>query len=647
MSVYPNPFHARASEHQREAHRFISTFGAGAVSMLPEALWDRLLILRSSPGAGKTSLMRLFTIDSLLWVRGRLRDSDPLREELANIGALVDGEPTRLGVLLDLDRDYRALLDLPIREDVALRLFLRLLDTRIMLGVLRAALLFAGEEYPGSAELFRLEMDSTEPDVEAAVEWIGGTGGGGILNYARDTERRVLGLLNALLTSDLEADPQAGHHELMSLRVLSACAIRVGNRRLGAQPLLMFDDGHALDNRQRSALLEQLGRRRPSPGRWYSERFEALSDQELLQSLGTAGRDHVLVNLDHIARAGNGRRFHKGRHDRVLVDIATRRAAPVLKTYAQEEQDFFSLLDPPDSAEFPQSDETIGQVRERALALSGGKARYDRWVAEAAGMAGRTAALKWRELEILITRDREREQDLFERELTPEDLDDRSSASLREGAEVSLANEFNLPFYAGQSRILQLGSHNTEQFLNLCGDLFEELLVSVSVGRRPTLAPRRQDRLLRDASERYWESIPRTVPSGRDVQAIVSRIVEIAKAEANKPTMPYPPGVTGTAMLMSERTLLLDPAYREANPGADRLLTALASAVASNVLAADLDYAVKGNRYMVIYLNRLLCPRFGLPLGRGSFRERRLSTMLGWVRNLPAAGQRSERQLSL
>ena len=104
--------------------------------------------------------------------------------------------------------------------------------------------------------------------------------------------------------------------------------------------------------------------------------------------------------------------------------------------------------------------------------------------------------------------------------------------------------------------------------------------------------------------------------------------------------MPYPPGVTGTALLMGERKLLLDEDYRMKTPGAERLFGALASAVAHNILNADLDYSVKNNRYMVLYVNRLLCPRFGLPLGFGGFKERRLQAMVGWIQKLPAHATR-------
>ncbi|MDE2822498.1 MAG: hypothetical protein OXK79_03220, partial [Chloroflexota bacterium] len=407
------------------------------------------------------------------------------------------------------------------------------------------------------------------------------------------------------------------------------------------QPLLMFDDGHELASRQRRALLDNLRRRRPGVGRWYSERFEAMSNQELMQGFGIDGRDLIEIDIDDIVRNGAGRRFTAGQHNKILSYIALRRAAPILTTYAQESQPFFGFLQSPSAAPLPDEFPSLhNALRTRVLEASGSDARYRMWVEEADLLTGRDASVRWRELEFLIARDKRGQQGLFGEPLTGGDLSDRSSSALRDAAALSVANEFGLPYYAGQERLLQLGSHNVEQFLNLCGALFEDLLVDISLGRKPTLTAVRQDKILRRASEEYWESIARTVPNGRDVRAIVAEIVRIAVEENNKPNMPYPPGVTGTALLMSDRERLLDIDYRDRNASAARLFAALASAVAYNVITADLNYSVKGNQYMVLYLNRLLCPRFGLPLGRGAFRERKLSQMLTWVEDLPDSGHR-------
>lgn len=644
MTVYPNPFESRASEHQRDLRQFVRTFGPDALDLVPSAAWDRLVILRSSPGAGKTSLMRLFSAEALMWASTQLDPSVPLRKALTAREILDDdGVPQKLGILLNLDRDYRALMDLPFDAQAQERLFLRLLDSRIMTGVVRAALVATGNAYPQDASLVSFNSADAEPKTQAAIEKMGGNLGSQIMERSRDTEQTVLKLLDAVLMSEVDLRVE-GHSELLSIDVLEECTISVNGTPVTAQPLLMFDDGHELSFDQRSVLLGNLRRRRAGTARWYSERFEALTNQELLQGFGNGGRDFVEVDIDHVARRGSGRRFTANQHNRILSYIALARANPVLETYARESQPFFELLGEPSEVPLDaDGNEIVQALRARALNSAIDPSRYTNWFEEAETLNGRKAAHRWREIAILVARDQRKQQDLFADPLELAERAERSSSTTREAAALSVATEFGLPYYGGREGVLALGSTNTEQFLNLCGTLFDEMLVDVAMGRRPHLTAERQDRLLRTESERYWEGISRTVPNGRDVRAIVAEIVRIAVQENSKPNVPYPPGVTGTALLMSERERLLDSEYRAKTMGAERLFNALASAVSYNVITADLDYSVKGNRYMVLYLNRLLCPRFNLPLGRGAFRERSLHQMLGWVQNLPDSGYRDPR----
>ena len=630
MSIYPNPFHARASEQHRDPHQFITTFGAGAVDMLPAGLWDRLIVVRSSPGAGKTSLMRLFAADSLEWVAERVSTSEAVYTALKGRDILVDRRPSIIATRIGLDRDYRAILDLGLEPSSAVRLFLRLLDTRIMAGVIRAALRIAQMHYPSDAHRFLLEANDEEPENQETINRLGGPSGKGFLDYAQDTERMTLKLLDALLASDL-SDDLVGHSTLLSLRALDGAQIRIDGKALDQQVVLMFDDGHALEYSQRSILLKQLQRRRPRVGRWYAERFEALSSQELMEDGSTDGRDIATVNLDEIAQEGLGSRFHKGRHDTILVDVAVRRAAPVLATYAREEQGFFTLLeDPTETGASSRIEQGTTAIRERLLQFLGEVGPYETWFESADNLSGRHRLNRWKEVEIIVHRDSLKGLPLFGEEPV-EQLAARASSAVREGSELLVAHEFGLPYYGGKKRVTALGSSNIEQFLNLCGDLFDELLVDVSLGRKPFISAERQHQICTRASERYWTSIGRTIPNGRDVQALVNSIDSIARLENGKPNLPYAPGVTGTALLMSDRARLLDVAYRRRTPGADRLFAALASALAHNVLAAKLDRSSKHRRYMVLYLNRLLCPRFKLPLGLGGYRERPLSTMIEWT----------------
>jgi hypothetical protein len=82
---------------------------------------------------------------------------------------------------------------------------------------------------------------------------------------------------------------------------------------------------------------------------------------------------------------------------------------------------------------------------------------------------------------------------------------------------------------------------------------------------------------------------------------------------------------------MSDRERLLDEEKRAKIPGAEDLLTALSNAISYNVVSAELDRSVKNKHVMVIYINRLLCPNFWLPLGRGGYREKKLEVMAKWM----------------
>ncbi len=82
---------------------------------------------------------------------------------------------------------------------------------------------------------------------------------------------------------------------------------------------------------------------------------------------------------------------------------------------------------------------------------------------------------------------------------------------------------------------------------------------------------------------------------------------------------------------MSERSLLMDGAALVKRPDRKRFADLLASALAHNYLVADLDYKCKGDLWMVLNLNRLLCVHFDLPLGYGLYKERPLDELCRWI----------------
>jgi hypothetical protein len=221
---------------------------------------------------------------------------------------------------------------------------------------------------------------------------------------------------------------------------------------------------------------------------------------------------------------------------------------------------------------------------------------------------------------------------LFAVPLTEDEFKARSASDLREAAALFLKRDFAVPFYAGVDRLTKLASENIEQHLNVSGELFEEILACVTLGHPLTIDAARQEAIVWRTSEQLWRDIPKRRAYGRHIQRLLLHIAALGRRETYRPKASYPPGVTGTAISMRDRQLLLDPAWRAATPGAEELFEALAGAIGHNLLRADLDYAVKNNRWMVLYLNRLLCVRFGLPLGFGGFRERAIAQLCDWMR---------------
>ncbi len=638
MKAYRNPFRTRTQEQldQQGLLRFLRTYGADVLDYLPDELWDRPLVVRSAPGGGKTSLLRVFTSAALDAIQTRPTDFEDLYQHMLELGAIDPSRVLVLGVHIRLANRFPDLADLGVSEEVRRKLFFRLLDAQIVREVCEAVLQFAGRRFPEDLDFLRVD-----PSAQASpfLDRLGGTSGTDLWKKARTAQSELHHLLDSVVPIDWEGID--GHGSLYSLRAFSGGDFAVNSESLKVKPLIMFDDGQELGAEQRDALLDALTDRELDLCRWYTERFSALTPDEVVGD-GEPGRAFVVLPLERATRqlAGQVRRGRKIRsHEAMLIDIANRRARVPLQEYADEtEYSFHELLgDQEDSSSFDDlAGKAVPVLRQRVVALGSDRSRYETWISEAESLDGYEAAIRWRELEIVINRDIDRQQlELLDLPLSNEDLRAQSASNIREAAALFLRHEFKLPFYFGAQRLAKLGSQNVDQFLVLSGNLFEEMLALITLRRRPSLDPLSQDRIALASSEAFWRAIPQRRSYGRDIQQLLFRIGSIAQRDTYRPKASYAPGVTGTALSMRDRNRLLSPEVRERIPGAEELLRALAGAIGHNLLSADLDRSVKNDRWMVLYLNRMLCAQFSLPLGYGGFRERSLEAMAAWMVDAP------------
>ncbi|WP_408891633.1 hypothetical protein ACJ2CR_19420 [Myxococcus faecalis] len=629
MKDVRNPFRLQTAESIDSEGDFLRLFGHGVLDLLPaDALSGRPLFIRSAPGGGKTSLLKLFTpsvLQHLLAMKGNEAVKD-LINKLKALGAISEQEIKVLSVMLPCARTFPALADVGLKAPRAKRLLLALIDARIILGALRATLIARRLRFPD--DLARLTLralpDEQIPDLSFPCN------GSDVQRWAERVEQGVCDIIDELMPTD--GSGPSGHDSLLSLRLLDANSILLDGNPVESRWLVTFDDMQKLAAAQRTALLEVVVEQRSRSTVWMAERFEALTTDELLGSGALSGRDGEVIALEHEWK-------EKRRFEPAVRVIAERRARMAADSAGANAPDSFApTINAEADLEAPiwqsKTHDALDVVRKRVEALTQGKPQYAEWVKSRTDADGslREQLINWRALEILIERHtRKRQLALVLEPLSRDELVDKDGADVRGAAELFLSKEFGFPFYFGFSRLASLASFNVEQFIRLAGDLFEESLAAAIMRRPPNLSPDRQERILGEAYDARVLDLPRRAKNGREVLTFIEAVGQFCNHVTHQPNAPYSPGINGIAISMQERKTLIDPKQQAQNPALKSFAELLGTALAHNILHAELDYKVKGNTYMVLYLNRLLCPKFQLPLGFGSFRERPLRELMTWA----------------
>lgn len=624
-----NPFQMRTSERIESDTTFLRLFSPGVLDLLPkDKLWDRVQIFRSAPGGGKSSLFRVFTPTSLLTLHELRTNEDykDLYQRMKDIDVISDSGPQLLGITLSCARNYAALEDLNFEPNQKERLLYSLLNARLILATLREALVLKKLNYPED-----LERLSIVPPThgELSVQLQIPRSSKDLFEWARSVEKGVCQTIDSFGPSPL--DILEGHDTLHALSLITPNCITFDGKPVANRVVVMLDDFHKLTALQRQKLLSTLFDLRIPIGIWIAERLEALSPFELLTIGATTGREYdTPINLEDFWRSStNSQRF-----ENVVINIADRR----VKSARDIQIGFFKdcLKESIDGTEWQNRlEKAIENVSERIQKRESLTKKYKEWIRTKETLEGtpRERAIEWKTLEILIERDIRKAQLSFNFALPPEDLERKESSAVRAAADFFIAQEFNIPYYFGISRLATLSSSNIEQFLALAGNLFEEVISAALLRRQILLTPDRQESILKKVVQKYWEEIPRRIPNGRDVQKLLEAISKCARLETNKPNAPYAPGVTGIALTMVDRDKLINQEIQSKHSRYNRLVLVLSACLSHNLLEASLDRSQgqKGKTWMVLYLNRWLCLHFKLPLQYGGWRPKTPDELYTWL----------------
>ena len=621
-----NPFRLRAAEQIDDDWTFLSLCEPGLFTLLPEdGLWDRRVIVRSSAGGGKTTLLRLFTPGPLrlLSTVGRNEPVAQLYREAQLRGALDHNGPKVAGAFLSLAGKYAPLDQLTsVDPGRRLRTFLALLNARVLLAGLRAHLELAGLRYPD--HLSRLRVLPPAGDASAIKPQLPADGVA-IYDWARNLELQVAAALSSLGPPD--EDALAGDDELTCLEILGRGVIEVDGNVAPARTVVLLDDLHRLSSTQRTFLLDTLiARRSPTPV-WIAERREGLTPTELLSTGSREDRDTVTIDIEEHWRGSRRSTFQ-----RLALGVADRRTtlAPDVSGAS-----FAAMLAGADDQPYAA---ILADVERRLLSAASGRREFADWIESRLDRHdnARDRTIDLRALQIRIERELSASQmslDIFVRdEAALQELDQRREASnVREAAELFLCTDYDLPYFYGPERLAQLASANIDQFLDFAGDLFEELSGAAVLRRNVTLTPVRQQLLLKSAVNEMWRGLGASVEDGARIRSLLDGVGQYAADRTYRPSAPYAPGVTGVALRHFEAEQLQTAVKEHPDSWHAELGRLLATLLAHNLVTVHPSEA-KGQHWAVYYLNRAWCVRYALPLGFGGWQPVSAETLFTWSR---------------
>ena len=612
----------RASERIESDAGFLRLYSPLALdyfidTMTEDKMWNTFFFIRSSPGAGKSSLLRLFEPSSLLTLLNR-KSGDEFKEvfkKLKKINVVSDDHINVLGVNLTFTRNYELLENFSgIGAGNKERLFYSLLNSRIITATLRSVLTLARLRFP--EDLSRIEF--TYPNEKLFFKRIKvPCNGQELYDWAAGIERSIYELLDSFLP--ITPTSMEGHNELFSIEALRPEHIKVDGAVMFDRILFMLDDVHKLSADQREGLISHLLEKRNNASIWLSERLEALNNLKT-----NSGRDYEELNLE------NYWKDRESKFEKLLYSIAIKRAAE-----SREDVEF--------SIDSVQNEFDLADVYHEAQdalfstisALTEGTTKFDIWKSYLFGFDGtpqETCELA-KQIEILIHRNLAKRELALDYSLSLEELNEKTDEKVITAARLFLSKQFNLPYYFGMSMLAKISTNNIEQFLSFSAPLYERML-SLNLNMSNVSIPAKdQDREIRRIANEKWKELNKMIPESTLVTRFLENLCSYCYSETFRPTAPYAPGVNGFYIDASRIIKLLTEEDWLSNEIFEELQIVLNICLAFNLLhVREVMQGKKGERKNVYYLNRWLCVKFGLPLSYGGWRTRKPDELLRWTK---------------
>ena len=611
-----NAFKIRAADTPIiETSQFLQLYCPLLLSQLQreDLFIPKLIIVRGSPGSGKSSLLRLFETETLLAVHAKKSqpsDQD-LAERLGELGIVSESGPTVVGIYIQCDSSLRDISNLS-SELAPPGLFNALLDTRIIVSFLRSIRRLAAAgcfHLPDNYSLEPLPSGEAPPRMFAEARSIEE-----MENFCTCVERDFGTLLNSFPGDPLPKSIQP-HARVYALRYLALQRQR--NQALSElMPVVMLDDVQELYPDQRQQLKNEFIRRAAIP-RWLAVRTHVFGLEELISLEGAEqGREYREISLDEMFQE------RPGVFAKFAANVVHRRLQATESLQQMTVSDFKELLhSPEEKVPHENAKKALGPMLKRSSELEMERAFVENL--QKVSEASDRAALAFNDLfelqkNLILTERQANRGLLFPGMELPETTDSKTA----EAARLFVTKLLRWPYYFGFDNITSLASGNVDQLLSTAGTIVDRMIYRAELDRDRAISAKEQENILRKCADEYYGAIEEKHRRGSAIRQFVDNLGLFCAEVTYRPNAPISPGVNGFGLT---RQQILRGVYGEngkKGQGSLFFREVLTNAVAGNVLTVRVTkQGQAGSEKIVFYLNRLLCVKFRLPLNYGGWQH--------------------------
>lgn len=638
-----NPFRRRATEFLREDEAFLAIVTPEPVEYYlarngrPKRLYDRLVVLRGTPGSGKTTLAKLFEYPTFhaLAKNQSLDGHKSISAALTACGALKDSLPQIIGFRIPLETDYRGFWEFDYSEKLKTNLMTALLQARAVLGWFRH-LKATGIQANDVSIVARA-------DAEEVTNTIGGVDGIVVREKAAQVENAIYRVMNSLIAPPEAELPSEAIQPYRPFDIIERIRIpspsEVGGK-LELLPLVIFDDAQFLHPDQFRSLQAFLLRRELRVARWMIARLDVLLPHEALEAVSkdaTQAADFPGVSADREAeiillQSTGQRRNDRTRFRNMARDMAARylRRMPVLSERGLTslgnllgdsgvEISKTSMLTLRKSVAQTQKKLDIRPVDRDGLEtqiLDFKKANSDEIRLQMLEvMMHRFAIRRGRKAPMLFDYDGDDDSDL--------DIAVAANDGVYWAALFRLHHYYGRPYFFGLNDLCDASSENAEQFLQLSAELVEEVVTQVARGKDSVLTPAKQDTLLRKKGKEIMDGW--NFPHVDRTKRLVRQFANLCFEKSNEPNCSVIANAIGIPMDEFDSVAKTHP----------NLASVLQFAIAYNSISLVPNYPCKKKLWCLLEVGGMVALNYGLTLKRGGFVETTVSNIAQMIEETP------------